>query len=703
MDKEAITILFCTQERSNQADRIRQALCDAGLTFNWRESNPEIVAHTPTADVILLYCEPASASSLDNWLEAHQSNFPPVVQLLLPDTRPYPTANAAIHLNQLGALATTLLYVTEPNRLKRACEQSSLRLVASEERFRRLFEDTTLASLLITGGKISDANRACATLFGAQRPQDLLGLSLLDLSPPSQPSGQTSAGLAGEAISVTMTQGTHRFEWESLRLDRSPVWLRVITTLLSVNAEPVIHAVFEDLSVERDQRQRLEFLAYHDSITGLPDRNACILRIDQMFTQQPNTQPAVLKLGVDDFKSLNNLFGYQLADKLLVLVSQRLASGLVCEHELFRMPGGKFAILLSEVQSSETLQQIAESTLLLFESPFELEDFSRRLQISIGASYTDSRQINAQTLLQEAQIALSEAQKNKAFHYSLFEPAMRAKRDNNLRLREQLRQALINNEFEMYYQPQMELRSKRVTGAESLIRWNHPTRGLVPPNEFIPIAEESGLIVQMTRWILVDVCRQGRVWLEKGWEDFTLAVNLSAEHFDAGTVEADIDHALSESGLPPQHLEIELTESTLLNRTDELIVLLERLRQRDIKLAIDDFGTGYSNLSYLSQLPVQKLKIDQSFIADYFTNKGNRAVVQATVLLARSLKLATIAEGVEKPLIADSLYAIGCDSVQGYLLSKPMPARAFEMWLESHKAEQRMSVFTAGRRHFPNT
>lgn len=700
MRREAVTILFCGQGVDEEASRVQHALDNAGLVYNWLDSSAATEFESEKVDVILLSsAEPALDPPL---AKSNDSNRTPIVQLLHGGSAVLPGVDVSLHIDQLQRLATALLYATEPNRLKRACAQASAALIESEERFRRLFEDSVLPSVIISEGTITAANVASAKLLGASKPADLLGMSPMELSPEFQPCGGRSEELVEEAIAITMSAGAHHFEWETLRLDHSHIHVRVNTTLLNIDNKPVIHSVFEDISIERDQRQRLEFLAYHDPITGLLDRNASILNIDQRLKQNPNTSVAVLKLGLDDFKSINNLFGYHLADKLLVLVKERLAAGIPIEHELYRMPGGKFAIFLPNIECTQALKRAAEAVLMLFEQPFDIDDFSRRLQITIGASLTESRTIDAQTLLQESQIALSEAQKNRALRYCLFEPAMRTDRDNKMRLRDQMRQALNDGQFEMYYQPQMELRSKRVTGAESLIRWNHPTRGTISPCEFIPIAEESGLIVPITRWILKTVCQQGVIWLERGWEEFTLAVNLSAEHFDEGTVETDINLALEESGLPPQHLEIELTESTLLNRTDELIVLLERLRQREIKLAIDDFGTGYSNLSYLAQLPVQKLKIDQSFIADYFTNKGNRSVVQATVLLAKSLKLKTIAEGVEKPMIADSLYAIGCDAVQGYLLSKPMPARDFEFWLEAHKAEQRQTVFQADDGQFPN-
>jgi len=541
-----------------------------------------------------------------------------------------------------------------------------------------LFHATALPTVLLKDGKFIAANTACASLLGLSSAEDLVGLTPLDFSPALQPNGEHTQQRINETLGAAVAGGANEFDWEAMHRDGTKLYIRINLTALHIEDDLIIHAVLQDVTRERAQRDQLSYIAYHDSVTELPNRHQCLTDLGPLLRQEGRKDVCIIKVGIDQFSYFNNVFGTAFGDELLCKVRDALLKVLRDGDRLYRISGGRFAILLEGITNRNQAIYNCERVLQLFESPVGIDGFKGRILISLGCSLVDGYDIDAETLLQESQIALSEAKSTRQGSYMLFEAEMRQKRDRFLTIREELRRALRNNELELYYQPQVDLRSKRIVGAESLIRWNHPIRGVLPPAEFITIAEDSGLIVEMTRWILQQVCHQGALWKAAGWSDFTLAVNLAAKHFEYGLVQQDVQLALESTGLAAEHLELEMTESALFEHTDVLVSLLDKWRTQGIKLAIDDFGTGYSNLAYLSQLPISKLKIDQSFIRDYVHNKNHRIIVQTIILMAKSLKITTLAEGVEEESTRTLLYAMGCDAIQGYLISRPVPVKEFE-------------------------
>lgn len=455
------------------------------------------------------------------------------------------------------------------------------------------------------------------------------------------------------------------------------IWVHAIAKATEIDGVKVMVGQCIDITEAYEQREKLLHQAHHDSVTGLPNRERSLAYLSDTVAENIDQPIGILKIGINQFRHLNNVFGSDFGDQMLTGVKNALENALTLGDNLFRGAGGTF-IVVRAVKSQESLQQFALKLLEDLNGTEAFETTHAPEGISIGAYLYESGPIEPERWLQNTQIALSMAKSAPETSFALFNIEMGTRLDRYVRIREELRTALQHSQFELYYQPKVNLRANRVTGCEALIRWNHPERGVVSPAEFIPIAEEAGLIPELTRWILNQACLQMRHWNDKLTNSLSVGVNISARHFDAGTVENDVAVAIKETGIDPNNLELELTESALFESVSGIKGVLERWSKAGIHLSIDDFGTGYSNLSYLADLPINTLKIDQSFIQDFAVNKARRVVVQTTIMMARTLKLETTAEGVEYESTSGALMALGCDNIQGYLISRPLPAEAFE-------------------------
>jgi diguanylate cyclase (GGDEF)-like protein/PAS domain S-box-containing protein len=442
-----------------------------------------------------------------------------------------------------------------------------------------------------------------------------------------------------------------------------------------------LHGIVLDVTEQRQVSERIEFLALHDALTGLPNRVFGQERLQQAvaLASRQHGRLAVLNLDLDKFKLVNDTHGHAVGDKLLESVAQRLRSCLREEDTLCRLSGDEFMVVLPDLQGPNHASNTCERILSRLAQPFELEDVQLNTSFSIGVALYPQDGGDGQSLLKNADMALYEAKRAGRNAWRFFEPQMNASLMRYLELRADLGLALERGEFELHYQPQFDLKSGQPIGVEALLRWSRPGHGLVMPTEFIAAAEDSGLIVPIGRWVLHQACRQAAVWQASGWPQLIISVNLSTVQLRQGQIEHDVEAALAASGIAPQTLELELTESVLLQHDEAVMAALQRLGQRGVRLAIDDFGTGYSNLSYLKRFNLDKLKIDRSFVRDL--DGDDRIIVQAMLQMARNLQIRTIAEGVESAAAAQRLQDMGCDEVQGYLYARPMPAAALESWL----------------------
>ena len=451
-----------------------------------------------------------------------------------------------------------------------------------------------------------------------------------------------------------------------------------------------LHDALKKSEGEIEQTKRSQEIithqSQHDALTDLPNRLLARDRITQAIAQaiRHRKRIAILYLDVDDFKSINDSLGHQAGDGFLKQVADRLMNVLRKTDVVSRQGGDEFLIGLTEVEDLEGISIVASNILAQMKIPYRVMDVDIFTSCSIGIAVYPNDGADFDTLLQHADICMYQAKEKGRNSFRFYDEALNAKTSLTLHMTSHLREALLRQEFSLFYQPVMENATGQIIGAEALIRWQHPDRGMVSPADFIPVAERSGLIVEIGEWVIYEACRQMREWLDSGLQPFVLAVNLSMVQFKRGDIVKVVGDALAKTGLNPQYLELELTESTLIQDAETFIETLHRLKSLGVKISIDDFGTGYSNLSYLQRFNVDKLKIDQSFVRDLATNSQSLAIVVAIIQMAKSLNLLTTAEGIEDAGTNQQLVDLKCDQGQGYLFSRPQPASQFEAFVRAH-------------------
>jgi diguanylate cyclase (GGDEF)-like protein/PAS domain S-box-containing protein len=443
--------------------------------------------------------------------------------------------------------------------------------------------------------------------------------------------------------------------------------------------------VFRDVSAARALALQISHSAEHDFLTGLPNRMLLHDRIRQAIALAPRhmKQVAVLFLDLDGFKHINDSLGHAIGDKLLQSIAKRLVDCVRGSDTVSRQGGDEFVVLLAEVQQSGDVSSTARRMLRAVAAPHIIDQHELHVTTSIGVSVFPDDGHDAETLIKNADTAMYQAKEKGRQSYQFFKPAMNIRAVERQSIEESLRRALERQELTPHYQPKIKLRTGAIAGAEALIRWAHPTRGPVPPGQFISVAEDCGLILPIGSWALREACRQARVWADSGLPAVTMAVNVSAMEFRNEHFLENLFSVLDETGLDPKSLELELTESVLMKRAESATSILRTVRERGVQVAIDDFGTGYSSLSYLRKFPVDALKIDQSFIRQISTAGDDTAIVTAVIAMARSLKLRVVAEGVETLEELAFLRAHHCDEAQGYYFSRPLPAQEFAKLLET--------------------
>ena len=435
-------------------------------------------------------------------------------------------------------------------------------------------------------------------------------------------------------------------------------------------------------------QQQVERLIQSDSLTGLPNRLLARDRLDQLLVQAQNSERtvAVVLLDLDNFKTINDSLGHGSGDALLRGVAGRLRATLRDTDTVARMSGDEFLILLANMRSEEAIAAVIAKITRVFREPFAVGDGSLPITASLGIAMAPRDGSDADALLSNADLALRQAKEAGRNTYCFFNAGMNASVAEQLRIATGLRHALDHGQLQVYYQPQFDLRSGRVTGAEALLRWRHPELGQIPPNEFIPIAERSGLINEIGGWVLRRACADARRWRDLGLGELTVAVNVSPLQLRQDAIETDICSALAAAGLDPGALELELTESLLVLDTPLLSELLQRLGRSGVQITIDDFGTGYSNLGYLRRFAVQRLKIDRSFVHRMRSNPHDEGLVRAIIEMAHCLELGVVAEGVEDIDELQALQALGCECGQGFHWSPAVPDAEFVALVQANRA-----------------
>jgi diguanylate cyclase (GGDEF)-like protein/PAS domain S-box-containing protein len=457
--------------------------------------------------------------------------------------------------------------------------------------------------------------------------------------------------------------------------------------ILKIQDEPtIIYMVAMDLTIHKRYEARLEHQANYDALTGLANRNRLHDRLQQAIVsaQRCQHQVAVAFIDLDQFKFVNDSLGHHVGDYLLKVVAMRLKS-CMRENDMVAHYGGDEFVVMIDHSDEAALSLLVPRLLACIAEPVMVDDRELQVTCSIGFSIYPIDGRDADTLLKNADAAMYRAKEQGRNNAQFYTEELNQKIRKRLSMESMLRQALKRNEFFLHYQPQVDLRTGRVTGVEALIRWRHEPEGLISPADFIPLAEELGLIVPIGKWVLQTACNQMKAWQDAGLPKICIAVNLSTRQFRQKDLVEMIACVLEETGLDPCYLEIELTESMMMHNIEAAVATLGKLKGMGIKLSIDDFGTGYSSLNYLKRFPIDVLKIDQSFVRDITSDADDAAIARSIITLAHSLKLKVIAEGVETEAQLNYLGAHHCDVIQGYYYSQPMPADACEQWLLQEK------------------
>lgn len=460
----------------------------------------------------------------------------------------------------------------------------------------------------------------------------------------------------------------------------------------------------------REQQSRLNYMAFHDSLTALPNRSLFYDRITHGLARarRSNSRVALMLLDIDRFKNINDSLGHDAGDLLLKVISTRLNEGVRDMDTVARLGGDEFVVVLEGIHDLDDVVFVANKLLTTLSQPVDISGHSISTTVSIGVSLFPEDGDNTDELLKNADIAMYKAKEAGKNNCQFYTKGMNATAVNYLLLENDLRRAVEQEQLTLYYQPQVDLQTGEMTGVEALVRWQHPERGIVSPAHFIPLAEETGLIVPIGEWVLREACRQQKIWLDAGKYVGKMAVNLSPRQFRQKNFPGKVESILAEVGLEAKHLELEITESCAMEHAGETINQLNQLNQMGMYLAIDDFGTGYSSLAYLQRFPVQKLKIDRSFIHDIHDDANDAAIAKSIIGLAHNMQMCVIAEGVENECQAEWLRNQGCDQAQGFFYAKPLTAKQLEshfrngrfyfdgtvVRLEKHLREQQVKVGT---------
>lgn len=436
---------------------------------------------------------------------------------------------------------------------------------------------------------------------------------------------------------------------------------------------------FRDVTRLYEAEEKFNHLAYHDDLTGLPNRRKFYKQLGEMFetARHNDSRFAVLYIDLDRFKMVNDTFGHQNGDMLLCEAAERLKSGLHPGSFLSRMGGDEFTIIVPQGSGFEAAVITAETILKNFERSFMIKGQEFHISASVGISYYPDDGQDAETLMIHADTALYKAKETGRNTYVLYAPSMDQSSHERLTLENALRKAVEREEWVLHYQPQIDMDTGKIVGVEALIRWEHPLYKLIPPGEFIPLAEETGLIVPIGEWVLKEACLQNKLWQDMGFPKVRIAVNLSTAQFMKKNLCKTVEKVLQETGLEPQYLELEITETMTMD-VDKASAILDELSELGVHISIDDFGTGYSSLNYLKQFSIHRLKIDKSFVKDITSDESNARIVGAIISMAHHLGLHVIAEGVETPEQMSFLKEQQCDEVQGYYYSPPLPAEELE-------------------------
>jgi diguanylate cyclase (GGDEF)-like protein/PAS domain S-box-containing protein len=575
--------------------------------------------------------------------------------------------NIPIFVNEeIYGVYTIIKDITEHKRAQNA-------LVEAEAKYRSLIENSLVGVYIMQDGKFVYVNPRLCEMAG-YKYEELVGLHVANFIYPED------LPLVNENIRKRFNNeiGTIKYEYRAIRKDTSVITFELYGSKIVYNGREAIIGTVIDITERKNTEKMIKHMAYHDQLTDLPNRYLLREKLNKTITdsRQANCHFSLLFLDLDRFKAINDTLGHEVGDKVLIEIVERLK---VCVHEkdiISRYGGDEFSILLPE-SGEQRASQVANRIINKLSLPFTFHHHELLVTPSIGISVFPKHGESFDTLIKNADLAMYHAKSVGRNNFQFFNEELSKIAQHELVMEVNLRKALEQNQLMLFYQPQINLETNQIYGAEALMRWFHPEKGVIPPAVFIPIAEETGLIIPMGEWALRTACKENKKWQEAGYSPITVSVNISAKQFFQSNLVEIVEASINESGLNPKYLELEITESITMDVERSIKTLLE-LQRIGVKVSIDDFGTGYSSLNYLKRLPIDKLKIDQSFIRECPNDINSNTLVRTIIIMAHLLKMKVIAEGVETEEQVSFLLGQGCKEGQGYFFSKPLHVSEFE-------------------------
>ena len=567
----------------------------------------------------------------------------------------------------------------------------------NEEKLKAIWEFAGDAMVFLDAEGLLDCNDAALRLLGIDSRESAFGLPLHALAPPTQADGRLTPRVFAEGRQKVLESGSERFDWQFLHPGGGTLILDVILHAVHMGGGQVLHGIFRDVTPEREAAQQLEIarrvaesdlrhLSRQDSLTGLPNRSLFAeegqRRLDAARQRE---RVCLLSIDIDKFRTVNEALGPAAGEGVLRAVSERLRLRVGSAELLARVGSDEFGVLLVDCDA-DAAAALADCLIAELAQPLTVGDQRLSITVSIGVACAGASMQDLEDMLQQAGRAMHVARQSGPGGWQMFAETMNLGLRDSWQLENDLRTALERQEFVLHYQPQVDLLTNRIVGVEALARWQHPQLGQVSPARFIPLAEQTGLIEPLGEWVLFEACRQNQLWLEGGLAPVRMSVNVAARQFQSADLPALVGRALGAARLAPERLELELTESTLMDGSDRTFGILSGLRDQGVSLAIDDFGTGYSSLSYLQRFPVDRLKLDQSFVRDIDGDPDNLAIARAIINLGHNLHLMVIAEGVETQAQRDLLRQEQCDQAQGFYFARALPAADMKVLLR-HAAQ----------------
>ena len=565
-------------------------------------------------------------------------------------------------------------------------------LLRQKNLFENLFEKSSDGSLILKDGYFVKCNERAYTSLGYKSKDDLIGKRPLDISPEYQPDGESSISKSKKMIDLSIKKGIHQFEWIHLMADGTPCWFEVRLAPLKIEGEDYVYATWRDIQHKKEMLERLEsqqkelyFQANHDTLTGLANRNLFYDRLKQAILKAKRSEKkvALFFIDLDMFKDVNDFFGHDIGDVLLKNVTKRLKKHTREEDTISRIGGDEFTVIMEQISDIEVVSKKADIILSEVLKPYHIQNHTINISCSIGVSiYPDDTQ-NIHDLIKYADTAMYKAKtegRNRQWFYSNEMTEIVAKRleiDNDIRV------AIIEDQFEAYYQPIIDAKYEKIIGAEALIRWNHPKKGMIFPDEFIPVAEKSDLIIKIDDWMMDKTMKEFAKFYKNGLNPGQLSLNLSISQLEDINYISKLKDCMKKHSFDPKWLKLEILERQVMKKAQDNIIKLNEIRSLGITLAMDDFGTGESSFTYLRKFPISQIKIDKSFVISMQEDNENKEIVKAIVALGNSLKLDVIAEGVESEDDKNFLIENGCSMMQGYHFFKPLSVDNFSKLLDN--------------------